>query len=121
MRVSLVERNEVALHALGHIQPFLLTGVGGQTVATCSAFDINANDFGNMRATLNVYQAPGAGVTVIVQGQGGWTTAGAPLGNNGADAVFATNAALTVDVQITYGSASAGNTSVLSSLVVLIN
>lgn len=94
--------------------------VGGQVVATCSAFDIAPNDFGNMRAVLNTLAAPGAAVQTIVQGQGGWTTAGAPYANTGLDGVFATNGALVVDVQITYGSASAGNTSVLSSLLVSI-
>lgn len=94
--------------------------VGGQVVASCASFDINANDFGNMRATLNVFGAPGAAVQTIAQGQGGWTTAAAPYGNTGLDVNLATNGALTVDVQITYGSASAGNTSNLSSLAVFI-
>jgi len=33
LRITVVERNEVTLHALGHIQPILLAGVGGQTGA----------------------------------------------------------------------------------------
>jgi hypothetical protein len=67
LRVSLVERNEVTLHALGHIQPFLLAGVGGQTGALARMNRIGVDEeFGPHRLTQWALKAVRQGV---VEGQ----------------------------------------------------
>ena len=92
--------------------------VGGQAVATCNALDINANDRAVLSAELTARAAPGASVACVYSGRGQWTTSGDTAVIAGGSANLATNAAMTVDVRITYGSATAGNTPVLESLTV---
>jgi len=67
LRITVVERNEVTLHALGHIQPFLLAGVGGQTGALARMNRIGVDEeFGPHRLTQWALKAVRQGV---VEGQ----------------------------------------------------
>jgi len=92
--------------------------VGGTVIATSASVDIAADDRCTFDLWLNARAAPGAAVACPHGGSISWTTAGSGPTVVGSIANLATNGALTVDVQVTYGSSNAGNTSALELLIV---
>lgn len=90
--------------------------VGGTALVASGAVDIAANDRCIVELEVTTRAAPGAAIASIYSGRAVWTTAGTADSPGAGTTNLATNGALTVDVTIAYGTASAGNQALLEAL-----
>ena len=92
--------------------------IGSTTIWTSSSTDIAANDRCVFDLWVGTTAAAGAAVDSRYGGAGGWSTAGAAWVPAGGAGNLATNGALAITVEITYGSSNSGNQSALEFLSV---
>jgi len=96
----------------------IIVRIGTDAILTGTAVDIAVNDLYHFDISLTAQAAPGGTAAVDGGGMGGWSTSGTTdvdFAAPGAALTVASNADLTLDVQVAHGSNNAGNQTVLVS------